>query len=184
MAKKETTTTNDNQEIPDADDNYNEEGQDGADVLNSMDFNVEDEYKPDPLIPKGTYHGVVTNVSVNPAQYCIIWDICLHDNGGAMNDGESPIDGAHVWFRNWLPKPGDENILTTSGKTNKRQSKINMLRDFSEGLKVVMSTPTQIAESIANAEWIGIEVDVDVDIGEWQGKFRNEVNRLKKSTMF
>jgi len=145
---------------------------------------VNDEYKPDPLIPKGTYHGVVTNVSVNPSQYCIIWDICLHDNGGTMNDGESPIDGAHVWFRNWLPRPGDEDVLTKSGKNNKRQSKINMLQDFSEKLDVDMSTPQKIATSISEAEWIGIEVDADVDIDEYQGKFRNNVNRLRKSNMF
>lgn len=174
MAKKETTTTDDNQD-------YNDEIQD---ALAGMDFNVDDEYKPDPLIPKGTYHGVVTNVSVNPAQHCIMWDICLHDNGGNMNDDESPIDGAHVWFRNWLPKEGDESIPTKSGKTNKRQSKINMLSDFSKELEVDMATPQVIAASISEALWIGLEVDADVDIDEYQGKFRNNVNRLRKSKMY
>lgn len=160
------------------------EGDDLGDGLGELDFNVDDEYKPDPLIPKGTYHGVTTKVSFVPAQSCILWDVCLHDNGGVMNDGETPIDGAHVWFRNWLPKPGDENELTKSGKNNKRQSKINMLKDFSENLGLDMSTPTKIAEAIANAEWIGVEVDADVDIDEYQGKFRNTVNRLNKSKMF
>ncbi len=180
MTKAKTKTTP-------TDDNYNDNDNydaDPSDVLGSLDFNVDDEYKPDPLIPKGTYHGVVTNVSFNPTQYCIIWDICLHDNGGTMNDGESPIDGAHVWFRNWLPKPGDENVLTKSGKTNKRQSKINMLRDFADELGLDMSTPQQISQSISEAAWIGIEVDADTDIDEYQGKFRNTVNRMRKSKMY
>jgi hypothetical protein len=165
------------------DDNY-DENVDPSDVLGSMDFNVDDEYKPDPLIPKGTYHGVVTNVSFNPTQYCIIWDICLHDNGGVMNDGETAIDGAHVWFRNWLPKPGDEDELTKSGKTNKRQSKINMLRDFSDSLGLDMTSPQKISTAISEAAWIGIEVDAVTDIDEWQGKFRNAVGRMFKSKMF
>ncbi|MCP3924881.1 MAG: hypothetical protein GY714_20065 [Desulfobacterales bacterium] len=178
MAKKETTTTDENE-------NYADEAeQSGDEVLAGMDFNVDDEYKPDPLIPKGNYHGNVTNVSVNAAQKCIIWDICLHDNGGVMNDDETPIDGAHVWFRNWLPRAGDENTLTKSGKHSKRQSKINMLNDFSKELDIDMSTPQKIAESIQDAVWIGLEVSAEVDIDEYQGKFRNVANRLRKSTSF
>jgi len=44
------------------------------DVLNNLDFNVDEEYKPEPLIPKGTYHGVATKVSFMPSQFCIVWD--------------------------------------------------------------------------------------------------------------
>jgi len=161
--------------------NYNEEANDSG--LSDLDFNVEDEYKPEPLIPKGTYHAVVTNVSFNAAQACIVWDLCLHDNGGFMNDDSTPIDGAHVWHRNWLPRPGDEDLITKSGK-NKRQNKINMLRDFSDELSLDMTTPEVIANAIAEAEWVGVEVDADVDINEYQGKFNNQVNRLRKSKMF
>ena len=178
MAKKNAVQEN----TPVYSDDYDDSEEAGS--LGDLDFNVTDEYKPDPLIPKGTYHGVVTKVSFTPAQSCIVWDVCLHDNGGSMNDGETPIDGAHVWFRNWLPKPGDENELTKSGKNNKRQSKINMLKDFSNELNIDMSTPTQIATSLSEAEWIGIEVDADVDIDEYQGRFRNNVNRLHASKMF
>ena len=62
------------------------DGADAADALGSIDFNVEDEYKADPLIPKGTYHGTATAIKFVPAQFCIVWDFCLHDNGGVMND--------------------------------------------------------------------------------------------------
>jgi len=177
MTKKNEQPVEDN-------DNYNDEADEGTAALNDMDFNVDDEYKPDPLIPKGTYHGAVTNVTFNAAQRCIIWDVCLHDNGGVMSDQETPIDGAHVWFRNWLPKPGDEDVLTKSGKTNKRQSKINMLRDFSAKLELDMSTPAAIAEAINEGQWIGIEVSAEVDLDEYMGKHRNVVNRMGKSTMY
>jgi hypothetical protein len=153
-------------------------------LLTSMDFNVDDEYKPDPLVPKATYHGVVTKISFNSEQFCIIWDICLHDNDGFMNDQETPIDGSHVWFRNWLPKPGDEKKPTKSGRNNKRQSKINMLKAFSEEFEIDMSTPQKIATSLDEAEWIGIELDADIEIDEYQGRFRNTVNRVRKSTMY
>ena len=158
------------------------EGVDPSDVLNAMDFDVADEYKPEPLIPKGRYHGVVNKVSFVPAQYSIVWDICLHDNGGAMNDGETPVDGAHVYFRNWLPKPGDEKEMTKKGNNTKRQSKINMLQDFQSSLGVDMSTPAKIATALNEHQWIGIEVEVDVDVDEYQGRFRNSANRMGPST--
>jgi hypothetical protein len=157
---------------------------DGSDALGDLDFNVNDEYKPPPLIPKGSYHGVATKITFEPAKYCIVWDFCLHDNGGAMNDGETPIDGAHVYARNWLPRPGDESEMTKSGKSNKRQSKINMLKDFQEALQIDMSTPFQIATALSEQAWIGVEADVAVDVEEWEGRFRNVVNRVVKSTMY
>jgi hypothetical protein len=159
-------------------------GQEAGDALGNLDFDVEDEYKAEPLIPAGTYHAVANKVSYVPAQYCIVWDFCLHDNGGAMNDGVTPIDGAHVFFRNWLPKPGDESVMTGSGRNNKRQSKINMLKDFQDSLGIDMSTPSKIANALAEQQWIGVESDVDVAIDEYMGRFRNVVNKAKKSSMF
>ena len=153
-------------------------------AFEKMDFNVDEEYKPEPLVPKGTYHGVITKVIPKFAKFCLIWDVCLHDNGGFMNDGSTPIDGAHVYFRNWLPKPGDEREMTKSGRNTKRQSKINMLKAFEEELGIDMSTPQIMATAIAEAQWVGIEVSAEVEVDEWQGRFRNSINRMKKSTMF
>ena len=100
-----------------------------------------------------------------------------------MSDGETPIDNAHITFNNWLPKSGDEAIMTKSGKSTKRQSKINMLMDFQNEMVIDMSTPSVIAESLTDQVWIGLEADLELGVGEWQGRFRNEVNRIKKSTM-
>jgi hypothetical protein len=160
------------------------EGADAGDALGNLDFNVDDEFKAEPLLPKGTFHAVVTGVKFNPAQMCIVWDFCLHDNGGVMNDDETPIDGQHCWFRNWLPRPGDEGIMTKSGNKTKRQSKINMLKDFQDTLKIDMTTPVKIATALADGQWIGLEADVDVDVEEYQGRFRNSINKVRKSMMY
>jgi len=152
--------------------------------LGDLDFDVDDEFKPDPLIIKGTYHGVATGIKFEPSKYCIVWDFCLHDNGGVMSDGVTLVDGAHVYYRNWLPKPGDEEELSKSGRTTKRQSKINMLMDFQSNLEVDMSTPTKIATALSEHHWIGTEADLEVDIDEWKGRFRNVVNRISKSSMY
>lgn len=160
------------------------DGADASDALGSVDFDVEDEYKPDPLIPKGTYHGVVTDTKFDAKQFCIVWDICLHDNGGYCNDGSTPIDGQHVYYRNWLPKPGDENLMIKSGKTNKRQSKINMLKDFEVKLGIDMGTPAKIAAGLQEKAWIGIELDVDVVLDEYEGRVRNTASKVAKSSMY
>jgi len=159
------------------------EDEDGG-SLGDLDFDVADEYKPEPLIPKGTYHGTATKITFEPSRFCITWDFCLHDNGGVMSDSITSIDGAHVYYRNWLPKPGDENEVTKSGKNNKRQSKINMLQDFQTALNINMSTPADIATALSEQHWIGVEADLDVDVDEWNGRFRNSVNRANASKMF
>ena len=157
----------------------------GAD-LGGMDFNVDEEFKPDPLIPNGTYHGVVTKVFFVPKTSSIIWNLCLHDNGGFMSDGETPIDGAYVSYVNSLPRPGDENINTPSGRQTKRQWKINNLAEFSETLGITMTTSEIIIQALEEAIWIGIEVDVDVAIEEYKGRVSSKVKLggIRKSLMF
>ena len=184
MAKKKMTEEVEATTDEPTEDNYNEEADDSTAGLGDLDFNVADEYKPDPLVPKGAYYGAVVKVSFNATQHCIIWEVVLHDNGGFLSDGESPIDGAHQWFRNWLPRPGDEDTLTKSGKSTKRQSKINMLKDFGEAMGIDISTPAQIAAAISEAQWIGLEVEAEIDIDEYLGKFRNVINRMKVSKMY
>lgn len=148
------------------------------------DFNVDDEYKPDPLIPQGTYHAAVTAVTFDSEVQAIVWKFCLHDNGGTMSDGETPVDGAVCVYRNWLPRVGDENELTSNGRSTKRQSKINMLKQFSAGIGIDMSTPQIIIAALQNQEWVGLEVDVQVTTREYEGKVFNDVRRVSKSSMY
>lgn len=175
MAKK-------GQEVEDNETKENE----ATSALGGMDFNVDDEYTPDPLIPEGTYHGALTNVKFNVESFNISWEVSLHDNGGVMSDNETAIDGARVVSISWLPKPGDESLMTPAGKLTKRQWKINALADQLNELDIKVVTAAEIAEAIQNAEWIGIEVSVTLNVEEYKGKFSNKValGGMKKSTMF
>lgn len=148
------------------------------------DFNVEDEYKPDPLIPQGTYHASVTKVTFDSEHQAIVWTFCLVDNGGVMSDGETPVDGATTQYKNWLPRPGDEDELNSSGRATKRQSKINMLKQFSAGLGIDMSTPQVIIAALTNQEWVGMNVDLVITTREYEGKIFNDVRKVTKSSMF
>ena len=142
-----------------------------------MDFNLEEEFVADPLIPNGTYTGSVSNVSYDPEKLCIVWQFTLADNGGTMNDGETPIDGSQLYLRNWLPKPGDKEKMTPSGKSTKHQAKINMLSDFADKMQINMNTPAAIMQGINDAEWVGKEVLLTVEIREYEGRFSNDVKK-------
>lgn len=147
------------------------------------DFNVEDDFVPEPLIPMGTYHGSVVNVKFSPSDQTIVWTFCLANNGGLMSDGETSVDGVTIDFKNWLPKEEDKAAMAKNNRQTKWQSKINMLHNFAEGIGIVMKDGAQILGAIADSTWVGMDVDLDIKITEWQGKFRNEVGRVKKSTI-
>ena len=149
------------------------------DILN-QDFNLEDEYKPAPLVPQGNYQGNVTNVTVDARGHAILWQIALDGNGGYQSDGETPIDGQVMFYRAWLPKSGDDSEMIKSGGMTKRQWKINALADFSKAMGINMSTPAVIKEAIENSDWIGIRVTMAVTFDEYQGVVRNQVNKMKK----
>lgn len=142
------------------------------------DFNVEDEWKPSPLIPVGTYHGSVTAVKLDTDNQALVFDVCLNDNGGMMSDASTPIDGNVLPYKVWLPRKGDENALVKSGRQTKRQWKINNMRDVSDALHINISTPRAIIEGISNGEWIGLEVKVLISLTTWKGKTMNQIDSM------
>lgn len=147
------------------------------------DFDVEQEYKSPPLVPQGQYHAVITDFKMDWDMMALVINFCLHDNGGVMNDGETPLDGSYQYGRVFFPKPGDENEPTKDGKMNKRQAKINMIERFSRDTGLVIKNNKQLAEALDNKEWIGYEIDVVVGIREWEGRLSNEIKQYKKSTL-
>lgn len=142
------------------------------------DFNIDDEYQPSPLVPQGTYHANVTSVKFNPEQQSIIWEVTLAENGGYLSDARTPVDGVKLFYTNWLPRRGDENEMTASGRSTKRQSKINMLSDFAKVMKVNMSTPAAIVSALQNGDWIGLSVDVKISTREYEGRVYNDVKKM------
>jgi hypothetical protein len=53
-----------------------------------------------------------------------------------------------------------------------------MLTKFAQKMKINMGTPQIIAQAISEGEWIGLEVLVDVQVSEYKGEVRNEVNGM------
>jgi hypothetical protein len=53
-----------------------------------------------------------------------------------------------------------------------------MLHDFAEAMKITMSTPKQILESIANSDWIGMEAQVKMEVRTWDGRTFNGIARV------
>lgn len=143
------------------------------------DFDLEDEYKPLPLAAKGTYFGTVSGLKWDAGQNCLIWSVTLSDeNEGVLSDGITPLAGQKFDYRNWFPKAGDENEMSSSGRQTKRQAKINMIKDFSDKMKIDMSSPKKIVEAVQNGDWVGIPVVVGVDIDQYMGRFRNTISRM------
>jgi len=142
------------------------------------EFDLEDEYKPEPLVPNGNYRGNVVGVSFEPEHNNIAWKVTLAENGGVLSDGETAIDGWTGYVRNFMPLKGDENVMTKDGRQTKRQSKVNMMTRFAEGMKINMNTPTIIATAIANQDWVGIPVIVTIGLNEYQGVTRNQINKM------
>ena len=161
-----------------SEDTFYEGGEDGNGAAMFGDFDINSEYVPEPLIPNGKYSGSVKSVKADPKACCIVWGVVLQNNDVMASDGKTSVDGMELWFRNWLPKPGDENEFSKSGKTTKRASKITMLKKFAEKMKVNMNSPQIIAQAIQDGEWIGLEVTVDVQVDEWKGEVRNVINGM------
>lgn len=149
-------------------------------IFGSMNFNLDEDYKPESLIPDGAKcNGTITKVEVNEKSYCIVFTVCLNNNEGMIKaDGESPVDGTHLRYRVWLPKPGDEKVMTSSGKETKLQWKINNLAESLRNLNIQVNTPEELAEAIENQEWIDKDVICTVGVNEYKGKFSNEISAM------
>lgn len=145
-------------------------------------FDLDDEYKEDPLAPQGTYNGIVKNVEFISKMNCISWTVVAVMNEGILLlDGETPVDGTEYQFKNWLPKPGDDKIKSKNGKSTKRQTKINMLKKFQDVMQVDMNTPQIVADAIENSEWIGISVLMGIGFNVYKGTTTNQIDNMVRA---
>jgi hypothetical protein len=143
------------------------------------DFNVDDDYKPEPLVIGGTYYGTIKGVKLDPNTASVIFTIVLDRNEGiTCTDGETPVDGVEVESRLWLPRPNDKNELNKRGNMTKFQSKINMMKQFSERTGFSIKDMATIREAITNQEWIGTEVVAKVDVETYEGRQFNRCNQF------
>lgn len=146
------------------------------------DFNVDEEYKVPPLVPAGRYEGYVTNVHFDAGDNALVWDVTLRaDSDVLMSDNEMPVNGNVMLYKNWFPKAGDEETRTKTGKMTKRQAKINMISEFQKKMRIDMNTPQAIVDAVTNAEWIGLEVIVLVEVREYEGRLSNQIKEMVAS---
>ena len=59
-----------------------------------------------------------------------------------------------------------------------RQAKINMLKDFADGMKLGTLSSQRIKDALQNMAWVGREVFAVVTISEYQGRFFNRVDSM------
>lgn len=147
----------------------------------STDFNLEQDFKMEPLVPNGTYSGNVIGVEFKADKANIQWKVALDGNGGFMSDGETPVDGVTLFFNNWLPKKGDESTMSASGRATKFQNKVNQLAKFAKGMNLDMNTMQIIKDAIDNGEYIGLAVKVAVSTSEYpagSGNMKNDVTNM------
>ena len=140
------------------------------------DFNVNEDASEEPLVPDGNYNGSITKAAFYEEGNNLKFYITLADNGGECTDGETPVDGATIPYTIWFPKAGDKDEKTASGRQTKFQWKVNNIKKVAEALGISMNTPAEIMESLANSEWIGIEVTCKVGTNEYLGNITNQID--------
>jgi hypothetical protein len=144
------------------------------------DFNLEDEYKPTPFAPIGSYKGSITDLSFAQENMQLNIQITLNDNGEdkVMSDGETRVDGQMVWHRAWFPKAGDDTEMTKNGAMTKRQFKINQLTKLFKNLKIEATSAEDIQNQINNKEWVGKDLVITLGVETWDGEQRNNVKSV------
>jgi hypothetical protein len=142
------------------------------------DFSFSDEAKDIPLIPNGTYHGNVTSVTHDTEKKCFSWKVTLVNNGGFCTDDETAIDGASLTANWWLPKPGDESEMESSGRITKRQGKINRIQQSLKKMKITQDSIAELDTAIDNAEFLGMEVLVKLAAKEYNSVISNEIKDM------
>ena len=143
------------------------------------DFNLDSEFKDDPIVPQGTYYANTTKVWFDNEKGTINWQLVLDGNEAVMSDGETPVDGVALVYKNWLPQPGDENIMNSSGRATKRQTKINMLKRFADDMRINMSTPQAIQDALLSHDWVGIRCIISVTLREYEGRIFNDIKSIR-----
>lgn len=147
-----------------------------ADV--DTDFDLDDDFKPEPLLKNGKYKGNVVGVSLDEGRGSVDWKVVLDENGGFMSDGETEVDGSEHQFSNWLPKQSDKGLKTPTGR-DKWQTKVNMLKRFADGMQIQMKTYQQIKNACEDQDWVGLPVEVEMKIETYQGQHRSRINAMK-----
>ena len=148
-----------------------------------LNFSVDD-VKEMPLLPDNEYNGAISKTSVHLDKAHLAIDVVLNDNEGLyMTDGETPADGVRLTYKIWLPKTGDENEPTASGRGNKRDSKIRSLFTTIKflGLSDRITTPQEFINLLQSGDLIGLPVSVKTSTDTYNGTVYNKITTLQSA---
>ena len=145
-------------------------------------FNVANEYVADPLMPDGTYKGIITKVELVPDLMIVKFTVELQGNEGLFcTDGVTPIDGKSGRYTLWLIKKGDELLPGKfSPALTRRQETIRSIKKFSDSMGISIGTEKDIVEAIQDQKWLSIPVFAKVKSKASEGQIYNEIKKLDR----
>lgn len=161
---KEQQMSEENQEVP-------------GDYDYQDDFNLDSDYAEVPIVPGGSYLCNIVEVALNPEIHALQFKIQLQGNEAVCSDGVTPVDGQGGMYNIWLPKPGDANLQTPGGQ-NKKQWKINNLKESLDKLEIDAPTVVAMREQIASGAWLKDGVSVVMKLETYQGKVSSKAQSL------
>jgi len=147
-----------------------------------MDFNLEQDYIPTPIVPGGSYKGAITKMSFSEEAQMLAITATLNNNGGVCSDGTTEIDGSTATLRVWFPKEGDRDTPTGSGRQTKWQWKINQIKKVADNLGFNLNTRQDMYSLVDSQSAIGLEVDVKLSVeppDEYNDEAYNDVKSMK-----
>lgn len=146
-------------------------------------FNIEAEYVPDPLLPDGTYKGIITKVELKPDVGILEFTAELQGNEGIFCvDGITPADGKTSRFALWLLQKGDELVKSQFSSLTKRQEGIRTIKRFREKMKIEIGSEQDIIHAIESQEWLSIPVFASVKSRPNNGILYNYIKKLERAT--
>lgn len=158
----------------------NEEPKDVMDF--DDDFDLDRDYTPTPIIPKGDYWGNITRTGLNKEANSIDFTCLFEGNGDDVcADGETPVDGISAVFKLWLPKPEDATKYIKSGGMTKRQFKLNAIKEFIDSMGFSANTMQEIKSALENGDWLTDGVKINVQVDTYKGNTRHQINGISLS---
>lgn len=129
-----------------------------------LDFDLNQDYLPTPLVPGGTYKGAITKMSFSEESQMLSITATLNGNGGFCSDETTEIDGTTVTQRVWYPKGEDKETMTGSGRQTKWQWKVNQIKKVADKLKINLDTRQAMYSLVDSQELIGLDVNIKLSI--------------------
>ena len=157
---------------------------DGVPVPMDLDpFDVETEFVSDPLVPDGTFKGLITKVELKPDNGILEFTVVLEGNEGInCSDGITPIDGKTSRYAVWLPQKGDELVKSKFSALTVRQDRIRAIKKFSDKMNIHIGNAEDIIKAIEDQEWISIPVLVSIKSKPYEGVLYNQIKKMERAT--